>query len=108
MLHLKLFLEIPSEDALITAGKALLDSTTSWKAGKAYHNKTVQTYTTNSTSAGGSPWHCRLSEHSQDDFTFDEMWDHLGKDKAKNEAQCVYARYKTRSFLTSSDTQVCA
>lgn len=82
--------EIPPEDTIISLGKALLDSTTSWKPGKTYQ-KVVKTFSRPKGPQDGAPWHCRVSEHTPQDATFDEFWSKLGVDKAENEQKYVVA-----------------
>jgi hypothetical protein len=89
--------ELPSEETLVAAGRALLDSTLSWKKGKRFHGS-VQTLSTGKLTPDGLPWHCRVSEHGQDDVSFDEMWNHLGKNKAQNEKEYV-VRSANKDFV---------
>ena len=79
--------EIPSEDTIIALGKALLDSTVTWKKGKAYAKDKVLTLSRRKEPADGAPWHCRVSEHTKEDATFDEFWSKLGVNKAENEKE---------------------
>ena len=81
--------EIPSEDAIIAAGKEILESTGSWKPGKTLQ-KVVKTSTYSSSSKaekGGAKWVCRFSEHAHEEGTFDEFWSALATNKAENEMQ---------------------
>ncbi|KAI0929154.1 hypothetical protein AcV5_006495 [Taiwanofungus camphoratus] len=81
--------EIPPEDDIIAVGQALLDSTSSWKQGKTYQKGTVRTCSRQKGPQDGAPWHCRVSEHTAEDATFDEFWSKLGVDKAENEKQYI-------------------
>lgn len=78
--------EIPSEEVILSASEALIESSTSWKEGKVYH-KVVKTYSRAKGPGDGAPWHCRVSVHKPDEATFDQMWSKLGHDKAKNEME---------------------
>ena len=80
--------EIPSEEVIIEEGKKLIESTTSWKAGKTFF-KSVQTSYRAKESGDGAPWHCRISEHTRKEATFDQFWEKLSKDKAINEKEYV-------------------
>ena len=83
--------EIPAEDAIIKAGREVLDSTTAWKQGKTYQKNTVKTFSRPKGPKDGTAWYCRVSEHAKDEATFGEFWGKLGQDKAENEMQCVYS-----------------
>jgi len=76
--------DIPPEDEILVAGRAIIQSTTSWSEGKMYFKDTVQTLH-EPNGSGGLPWHCRVSEHSADEVTFDVMWEKLSTNKAVNE-----------------------
>lgn len=81
--------EIPSEDAIITAGKEILAASDNWKQGKTYQ-KVVRTCTYSPSPKdrnGGTKWTCRVSEHTREDGTFDDFWGGLGTNKAENEMQ---------------------
>lgn len=81
-------IEIPSEEAIVQAAHDIIDSITSWKAGKTFH-KVVRTYSKPKGPGDGAPWHARISEHSAEDATFDEFWSKLGDDHASNEKEYV-------------------
>lgn len=87
------FQGIPSEESILAAAKAVLESTNSWKEGKSFHKKTVKTFSRPKGPGDGAGWHCRLSEHHTDDATFDEFWGKLGVDHAENEKQCVVLHF---------------
>jgi hypothetical protein len=84
-------LEIPSEDEIINAATQIMESSSSWKKGKSFHNKTVHTYSRRSESNGRDQagWYCRVSEHTAEDATFDQFWNKLGENKAENEMKFV-------------------
>jgi hypothetical protein len=70
--------ELPTDEAVITAAKELLATTTSWKRGKIYGKHAVQTSWRGADGPNEFSWHCRVSEHSREEATFDVMWDKLG------------------------------
>ena len=80
--------EVPSEDAVLAAGKEILAASSSWKQGKTYQ-KVVKTctYSPSPKSGDGTKWACRVSEHTREDGTFDDFWSGLGTNKAENEMQ---------------------
>ena len=82
-------LDIPPESAIITEGRALIDSTASWKKGKTFY-KNVVTYSGPKRPGDEAPWYCRVSVHTPEEATFDQLWDKLGRNKASNEQQQVY------------------
>ncbi|KZT71301.1 hypothetical protein DAEQUDRAFT_124314 [Daedalea quercina L-15889] len=96
--------QLPSEEAIIALGETLLDSTNSWKHGKTYH-KVVKTSSRPKGPQDGAPWHCRVSEHTPEDATFDEFWSKLGEDKANNEMQYVSEIKKVTLIKEISPTQ---
>ncbi|KAJ8473311.1 hypothetical protein ONZ51_g7949 [Trametes cubensis] len=81
--------EIPSEEAIIKAGKQILESTMSWKQGKTYQHNKVKTFSRSKGPKDGAGWYCRVSEHTKEDATFDEFWSKLGENKAENEMQFI-------------------
>lgn len=81
--------DIPPESGIITEGRALVDSSTSWKKGKTYY-KNVVTYSGPKRPGDDAPWYCRVSVHTPEEATFDQLWDKLGRNKATNEHQQVY------------------
>jgi len=97
--------EIPSEDTIISLGQALLDSTTSWKPGKTYQKGVVKTCSRAKGPQDGAPWHCRVSEHTPQDATFDEFWSKLGVDHAENEMKFVPDIKKVKLIKQISPTQ---
>ncbi|EIN07161.1 hypothetical protein PUNSTDRAFT_104692 [Punctularia strigosozonata HHB-11173 SS5] len=81
--------EIPDEATILEKGKAILDSTGSWKPGKSFYHGTVKTISRPKEAGDGAPWHGRISEHTREDATFDEFWSKLGVDKAENEKNYI-------------------
>lgn len=83
---------LPSEQALVAAGKALFETLDSWKQGKTYSSSkgptpySVKTSSRPKQPGDGAAWHARYSEHKEG--TFDDFWELLGKDKAFNEREC--------------------
>ncbi|KAJ7267250.1 hypothetical protein C8J57DRAFT_1068192, partial [Mycena rebaudengoi] len=65
--------EIPSEDAIISAARILIEDSLSWTQGKAYASRTVQT--SHEVLPDGCSWHSRSSAHS---LPFDQFWSVLG------------------------------
>jgi len=81
--------EIPSEEVIIEEGKKLIESTTTWKAGKTFFNN-VQTSYRAKAPGDGAPWYCRTSEHTPKEVTFDIFWEKLSKNKAINEREFIH------------------
>ncbi|EEB90451.1 hypothetical protein MPER_11340 [Moniliophthora perniciosa FA553] len=96
--------DIPPEEVIFAAADELIESTTSWKAGKTYH-KVVKTSSRPKQAGDGAPWHCRVSEHEPKDATFDQFWDKLGKNKAENEKQFIRDIQKVTQVKHISTTQ---
>ncbi|KAL6305309.1 hypothetical protein BKA93DRAFT_222665 [Sparassis latifolia] len=97
--------DISSEETIIVLGQALLDSTTSWKLGKTYQKGTVRTCSRHKGPGDGASWHCRTSEHTAEDATFDEFWSKLGVNKAENEMQFIPDIKKVALVKQISSTQ---
>uniref|UniRef100_A0A0W0FLB0 DUF3074 domain-containing protein n=1 Tax=Moniliophthora roreri TaxID=221103 RepID=A0A0W0FLB0_MONRR len=96
--------DIPSEEVIFAAADELIETTTSWKAGKTYH-KVVKTSSRPKQAGDGAPWHCRVSEHGPKDGTFDQFWDKLGRNKAENEQQYIPDIQKATQVKHISTTQ---
>ncbi|KAK7693757.1 hypothetical protein QCA50_003329 [Cerrena zonata] len=96
--------EIPSEDAILKAGRAILESTSSWKEGKTYHHN-VKTLSRGKGPKDGANWHCRVSKHTKDDATFEEFWGKLGENKAENEKEFIHVIKKVTLVKKLSETQ---
>jgi hypothetical protein len=71
------------------AGRELLEATKDWKKGKAYHKNTVQAYSRPKGTGDGASWHCRVSEHSPEEATFDEFWSKIGIKHSEYEKEYV-------------------
>ncbi|KAF8136414.1 hypothetical protein EV363DRAFT_733520 [Boletus edulis] len=97
--------EVPSEDTIIALGKELIDSTATWKKGKTLAKGKVLTLSRPKGPGDGAPWHCRVSEHTKEDATFDEFWGKLGVDKAENEKEFIEPIKKIAQVKSISDTQ---
>ncbi|KAH9843203.1 uncharacterized protein C8Q71DRAFT_698534 [Rhodofomes roseus] len=97
--------QLPSEETIVSLGESLLESTKSWKHGKAFHKGLVKTCSRPKGPRDGAPWHCRISEHAPEDATFDEFWSKLGEDKANNEMQYVSEIKKVTLIKEISPTQ---
>jgi len=95
--------EIPSEESIIAEGKILIESTTSWKAGKTFFNS-VKTSSRGKFQGDGAPWHCRISEHPPTDITFDQLWNKLSYNKAENELQFIHEIQKVNKIKELSPT----
>ncbi|KAI0647321.1 hypothetical protein C8Q79DRAFT_620280 [Trametes meyenii] len=97
--------EIPPEDEIIKAGKQLLETTPSWKQGKAYQHNTVKTFHRAKGPKDGTAWFGRVSEHTKEDATFDEFWSRLGENKAENEKEYIPEIKKVTLVKQISPTQ---
>ncbi|KAF7363586.1 DUF3074 domain-containing protein [Mycena sanguinolenta] len=95
---------IPSDKEIMQAGDALLESSSSWKAGKTYH-KQVKTYSHPKGPEDGAPWHSRVSIHKPEEATFSQMWSKLGEDKATNEMKFIPNIKKVTKVKQISPTQ---
>ncbi|KAJ6630602.1 hypothetical protein B0H10DRAFT_2207672 [Mycena sp. CBHHK59/15] len=95
---------IPSDEDVMTAAAALLESTSSWKEGKTYH-KQVKTYYRGKGAEDGAPWHCRVSVHKPEEATFEQLWAKLGTDKAVNEKEFIPDIKKVAKVKEISPTQ---
>jgi hypothetical protein len=97
--------DIPSEESILAAAYAVLDSTSLWKQGKTFCKDTVKTFSSPKGSQDGAPWHCRVSKHNPEEATFDVMWSKLGKDKAINEKEFIPEIHKVTQVKHISPTQ---
>lgn len=70
---------------LLEVGRAVLKNSDNWKQGKSFINGTVRTYSRMKAPSDVAGWHCRVSEHTKEEATFDEFWRKLGENKAENE-----------------------
>jgi len=80
---------IPTESALLGAGKKIINESKEWKAGKTFVKGTVKTTSKPKGPKDGMAWHARHSTHSKEQGTFDEFWNGLGVNKAENEMQFI-------------------
>lgn len=95
---------IPAEEPIFVAAEKILEATSTWKPGKIYHG--VKTYTgPKRPQLDGAPWHCRVSEHTPEEATFDQFWEKLGNDKAVNEKEFISDIQKVTQVKTISPTQ---
>ncbi|KAH7889637.1 hypothetical protein F5I97DRAFT_1940937 [Phlebopus sp. FC_14] len=97
--------EIPSEDTILALGRELIESTKTWKQGKTYVKGNVLTFSRPKRPGDGAPWHCRVSEHTKEDATFEEFWSKLGVNKAHNEKEFIGAIKKVAQVRHISPTQ---
>jgi len=95
---------LPSDESILAAAETLLESTSSWKQGKTYH-KIVKTYSRPKLPEDGAPWHCRVSIHTPEEATFDQLWAKLGTDKAINEKEFIPDIKKAVRIKEISPTQ---
>ncbi|GJJ12590.1 hypothetical protein Clacol_006833 [Clathrus columnatus] len=88
-------LALPTEQALIDAGKALFNNLDSWKSVKVYKRKSGnQSYSVNTFVRPKLPtdevsWFMRHSVHQPEHGSFDDFWNFLGKNKAVNEQEFI-------------------
>ncbi|KAG7092670.1 hypothetical protein E1B28_009005 [Marasmius oreades] len=94
---------IPAEEPIFTAAEKILDLTTSWKPGKTYHG--VKTFTGPKRPQDGATWHCRVSQHTPEEATFDQIWEKLGNNKAVNEREFIPDIQKVTQVQAISPTQ---
>jgi len=87
--------ELPSEQAALAAARKLVESATEWKRGKTFDRGKVQAYSKPKGSGDGAGWHCRVSEHTPQEATFDEFWKYLGEEHAKHETEYVFIALQT-------------
>ncbi|KAJ7343318.1 hypothetical protein DFH08DRAFT_872354 [Mycena albidolilacea] len=95
---------IPSDEEVLKAADALLESTSSWKEGKTFH-KQVKTLHRAKGSEDGAAWHARVSIHKPAEATFTQMWSKLGEDKALNEMKFIPNIKKVTKVKEISATQ---
>jgi hypothetical protein len=85
--HSETGLEIPSEDVILASARELLTQAESWKQGKTFRKNAVRTFSRAKGRGEGDAWHCRVSEHAEEEAAFDEMWEKLTIDGPANEKQ---------------------
>ncbi|KAF9053023.1 hypothetical protein BJ165DRAFT_1523761 [Panaeolus papilionaceus] len=93
--------DIPSEDVVISEGTKLIESTASWKTGKTFFGN-VKTCSRPKGPGDGAGWYCRISEHTKDEITFDQLWDKLSNNKAENELQFIHEIQKVTQIKVLS------
>lgn len=89
--------DIPPEDAIIEAGREILESSLTWKQGKTYEKNTVKTLYRAKGPKDGASWYGRISEHRKEDGTFEEFWNKIGVNKTENEKEYVPMRRSSRT-----------
>ncbi|KAJ7685350.1 hypothetical protein DFH06DRAFT_1313662 [Mycena polygramma] len=94
---------IPSDEEVMAAADALLESTSSWKEGKTH--KQVKTYSRAKGPEDGAAWHARVSVHKPEEATFNQLWSKLGQDKALNEKEFIPDIHKVTKVKEISATQ---
>ncbi|KAG1756436.1 uncharacterized protein EDB91DRAFT_1092688 [Suillus paluster] len=93
------------EETILALGRDVLESTKTWKVGKTFAKGTVRTLSRAKGPGDGAPWHCRVSEHTKEDATFDEFWSKIGTNKPENEKEFISAIKKVTLVKRISDTQ---
>jgi hypothetical protein len=96
--------ELPSDEQVIAAAREVLEASKGWK-GKANQKKTVRTYSAPKGAGDGAPWHCRVSEHTAAEATFDEFWSKIGVNHAENEKEYMDVVKKATLIKKISATQ---
>jgi len=96
---------LPSDEEVVAAGHEVLEATNGWKKGKTYHKQTVQTYSRPKGPGDGAAWHCRVSEHTPTEATFDEFWSKLGHNHSENEKEYIKVIKKATLVRKISATQ---
>lgn len=95
--------DIPLEESIISEGRKLIDSMSSWNPGKTYHKK-VRVYHKPKHPGDVAPWCGRISEHTSNEATFDQFWDKLGQNKPINEQQYIPDIRKVAKVKALSET----
>lgn len=95
--------DIPLEESIISEGRKLIDSMSSWNPGKTYHKK-VRVYHKPKQPGDVAPWCGRISEHTSNEATFDQFWDKLGQNKPINEQQYIPDIRKVAKVKALSET----
>lgn len=96
--------ELPSDEQVIAAAREVLEASKGWK-GKANQKNTVRTYCRPKGAGDGAPWHCRVSEHTAAEATFDEFWSKIGVDHSENEKEYIDVVKKATLIKKISATQ---
>ncbi|KIL70000.1 hypothetical protein M378DRAFT_721260 [Amanita muscaria Koide BX008] len=95
--------DIPLEESIISEGRKLIESMSSWNPGKTYHKK-VRVYHKPKQPGDVAPWCGRISEHTSNEATFDQFWDKLGRNKPINEQQYIPDIRKVAKVKALSET----
>lgn len=74
--------ELPQMEELIRDGESILDASMSWKRGKTFGD--VETFFC-TTVEDSRRWYCRVSQHREEDISFEQFWEKLGRNKILNE-----------------------
>jgi hypothetical protein len=90
--------ELPSDEQVVAAGREVLEATDGWKKGKKYQKNTVQLYSRPKGPDDGAAWHCRVSEHTPAEATFDEFWGKIGSNHSENEKEYVRSLLREGGF----------
>ncbi|TCD62180.1 hypothetical protein EIP91_007264 [Steccherinum ochraceum] len=96
---------MPPEETILEVGRSVMESSKGWKQGKSFIHGTVRTYARTKAPNESAGWHCRVSEHSKEEATFDEFWRKLGENKAENEKNYVPDIKKVALVKELSPTQ---
>ncbi|KAI0301989.1 hypothetical protein BC826DRAFT_1089826 [Russula brevipes] len=97
--------ELPSDEQAVAASREVLEATKGWKKGKSYQKHTVQTYSAPKGPGDGAGWHCRVSEHTPAEATFDEFWSKIGDNHSENEKEYIEDVKKVTLIKKVSATQ---
>ncbi|KAH9043278.1 hypothetical protein EDB85DRAFT_1914411 [Lactarius pseudohatsudake] len=90
--------ELPSDEQVVAAAREVLEASKGWKKGKAYQKNTVRTCSNPKGPGDGASWHCRVSEHTAAEATFDEFWSKIGINHSENEKEYVTLLVRSRIF----------
>jgi len=97
--------ELPSDEQVVAAGREVLEATNGWKKGKKYQKNIVQHYSRPKGPDDGAAWHCRVSEHTPAEATFDEFWSKIGSNHSENEKEYIEVVKKATLVKKISATQ---
>ncbi|KAI9466168.1 hypothetical protein BJY52DRAFT_329974 [Lactarius psammicola] len=97
--------ELPSDEQVIAAAREVLEASKGWKKGKVYQKNTVRTYARPKGPGDGASWHCRVSEHTEAEATFDEFWSKIGINHSENETEYIDVVKKATLIKKISTTQ---
>lgn len=80
---------ISSEDDIIKIGREFAAASQKWDHTKDFEKGLVKGYAHAKDADDEEPWFCRVSEHSTDEISFDELWFALGTTKPEHEKKYV-------------------